>query len=34
MAASIPNLRLLDRSGAARELDLASELFHRINRIM
>lgn len=34
MAASIPNLRLLDRSAAARELDLASELFHRINRII
>lgn len=34
MAASIPNLRVLDRSSAVRELDLASELFHRINRII
>ena len=34
MATSIPNLRLLDRSAGARELDLASELFHRINRII
>jgi len=34
MAASTPNLRLLDHSAAARELDLASELFHRINRII
>jgi predicted transcriptional regulator len=34
MAASVTNLRLLDRSPAARELDLASELFHRINRII
>lgn len=34
MATSITNLRLLDRSPAARELDLASELFHRINRII
>ena len=34
MAAPIPNLRLLDQSAAARELDLASELFHRINRII
>ena len=34
MASSIPNLRLLDRSAGARELDLASELFHRINRII
>ena len=34
MAASITNLHLLDRSGATRELDLASELFHRINRII
>lgn len=34
MATSIPNLRLLDRSPVARELDLASELFHRINRII
>ena len=25
---------LLDQSAAARELDLASELFHRINRII
>jgi predicted transcriptional regulator len=34
MATSITNLRLLDRSAASRELDLASELFHRINRII
>jgi predicted transcriptional regulator len=34
MAASLPNLRLLDHSSAVRELDLASELFHRINRII
>jgi predicted transcriptional regulator len=34
MAASIPNLRLLDHSSAATELDLASELFHRINRVI
>src|SRR5687768_12806921 len=29
-----PNLRVLDRSSATKELDLASELFHRINRIL
>jgi predicted transcriptional regulator len=29
-----PGLRLLDRSSAAKELDLVSELFHRINRII
>jgi CBS domain-containing protein len=34
MAAPIPNLRILDRSAATKELDLASELFHRINRII
>lgn len=34
MGASIPNLRLLDRSAATSGLDLASELFHRINRII
>jgi predicted transcriptional regulator len=34
MGDSIPNLRLLDQSTSARELDLASELFHRINRII
>jgi predicted transcriptional regulator len=34
MAAPIPNLRLLDHSAAAKELDLASEVFHRINRII
>jgi predicted transcriptional regulator len=32
--ASIPNLRVLDRPTVAKELDLASELFHRINRII
>src|SRR5690242_8889 len=34
MASSSHNLRLLDHSAASRELDLASELFHRINRII
>jgi CBS domain-containing protein len=34
MASSTTNLRVLDQSSAARELDLASELFHRINRII
>jgi predicted transcriptional regulator len=34
MAAPILNLRLLDHSAAAKELDLASELFHRINRVI
>src|SRR5438552_12200063 len=34
MAPSIPNLRILDHSRAAKELDLASELFHRINRVI
>jgi predicted transcriptional regulator len=35
MAAPIPNLRILDHFAAAQEqLDLASELFHRINRII
>jgi predicted transcriptional regulator len=34
MAASISNLQLLDRSAATRELDLASKLFHRINRVI
>lgn len=34
MAASMLNLRLLDRSTLAEKLDLASELFHRINRII
>jgi hypothetical protein len=34
MAASVPNLKLLDRSALTDELDLASELFHRINRII
>ncbi len=34
MATSLPNLRILDRSSAVKELDLASELFHRINRIV
>src|SRR5207245_11150884 len=30
----VPNIRLLEGSLAARELDLASELLHRINRII
>lgn len=34
MPASVPNLQILDHSAAARELDLASELFHRINRVI
>jgi predicted transcriptional regulator len=34
MASANTNLRLLDQSAATRELDLASELFHRINRII
>jgi predicted transcriptional regulator len=32
--ASLPNLRLLDHSSAHKEINLASELFHRINRII
>jgi predicted transcriptional regulator len=34
MASSIPNLRILDQSSVAKELDLASELFHRVNRVI
>ena len=34
MAVPVPNLGLLDQSAVAQELDLASELFHRINRII
>jgi predicted transcriptional regulator len=34
MANSIPNLRILDNPASAKELNLASELFHRINRII
>jgi predicted transcriptional regulator len=34
MATANPNLRLLDQSAVAKELDLASELFHRLNRII
>lgn len=34
MATSVPNLRVLTDSSAVKELDLASELFHRINRII
>jgi len=34
MAISISNLRLLDNPSVARDFDLASELFHRINRII
>lgn len=34
MAAPILNIRLLNNSAAAKELDLASELFHRINRVI
>jgi predicted transcriptional regulator len=34
VAASLPNLRLLDQLPAEKELDLVSELFHRINRVI
>jgi CBS domain-containing protein len=34
MVSSVPNLHLLDDSTSAKALDLASELFHRINRII
>jgi predicted transcriptional regulator len=34
MASSITNLQILDHSSAAKELDLATELFHRINRVI
>src|SRR5690348_5698949 len=34
IASSKQNLRLLDLTSATRELDLASELFHRINRVI
>lgn len=34
MAISVSNLRLLDNASVAKEFDLASELFHRINRII
>jgi predicted transcriptional regulator len=34
MTALVPNLRLLDRSTMTEELDLVSELFHRINRVI
>jgi predicted transcriptional regulator len=34
MAAPMVTLQILDKSTAAKELDLASELFHRINRVI
>jgi predicted transcriptional regulator len=34
MATPVPNLRVLDRFPVAKEWDLVSELFHRINRII
>ena len=34
MVSTKPNLAILDRSAASKELDLASELFHRINRVI
>ena len=34
MDTNVPKLRLLDRSALDEALDLASELFHRINRII
>jgi predicted transcriptional regulator len=30
----VPKLQVLDSSGVAKDLDLASELFHRINRVI
>ena len=34
MAATNSNMRLLDRFTIAEGIDLASELFHRLNRII
>lgn len=34
MVTPLANLRLLDESASLRELDLASELFHRVNRLI
>jgi hypothetical protein len=34
MASSSANLQILGQSSAAKELDLATELFHRINRVI
>lgn len=34
MTSPIPNLRVLDETHLSRELDLVTELFHRINRII
>lgn len=34
MSQPATNLRILDDAGISRELDLVSELFHRINRII
>lgn len=34
MVATVLNLNVLDRSNLSRELDLVSELFHRINRVL
>lgn len=34
MASPAPNLKILDTATSSRDLDLASELFHRINRII
>lgn len=34
MSATVVSLNLLDRSPLAKELDLVSELFHRINRVL
>ncbi len=34
MTIPVPNIRLLDNPTMAKELDLASELFHRVNRVI
>lgn len=34
MMTAAPHLRLLEQSATTRELDLASELFHRLNRVI
>lgn len=34
MTSPLPNLRVLDETNISRELDLVTELFHRINRII
>src|SRR6266849_1579809 len=34
MTSPLPSLRVLDETNISRELDLVTELFHRINRII